>query len=489
MSKVQGGMERKLAAQLREEQLNQNLINTSRLQMIENERADLTKRSNSRKVIQHIFIEQKEMDLLKQMQKDREKEKIGSDRSHFTDEKLAQQMDLVKREEIVELKRRQQLRENDPELRELERKLRLAYAAKELACQIAQKKAEELEQKVREQQANEAFNKLRANDSEFDKQQCIENEMKKADYRHSLQNQMLVRERQKQIDYENYLTEKKIIDDVVQRIRDEDESAANKRLQDMKKVQEEMKQHEAAREAWRQKEIERIKAENDRIERYLNEQMESKKKSDDEKKLKEAARERLIQEIGKQIHSRDEEREERNMLLLELMEEEAKEADIKRAQAEMEKKYLTRLQLSYALDLQIKEKEDRLKQECENDYKYRQELMERLIEEERIHQMTEQKRRRKMIEVRHTVEKMMLERQEKRAAEIQQLWRLKELEKENENKRKEKIDFERIQLLKEHAKNLVGFLPSGLLKEEDLKYLDEDVAKQLKETLSLKEPC
>lgn len=143
------------------------------------------------------------------------------------------------------------MRENDPEIRELERKLRLAYAAKELACQIAQKKAEELEQKVflsysvsvckfkikdqelfyhihpmfqvREQQANDAFNKLRANDSEFDKQQCIENEMKKADYRHSLQNQMLVRERQKQIDYENYLTEKKIIDDVVQRIRDEDE--------------------------------------------------------------------------------------------------------------------------------------------------------------------------------------------------------------------------------------------------------------------------
>lgn len=49
--------------------------------------------------------------------------------------------------------------------------------------------------------------------------------------------------------------------------------------------------------------------------------------------------------------------------------------------------------------------------------------------------MTEQKRRRKMIEVRQIVEKMMLERQEKRAAEIQQLWRLKELEKENENKR------------------------------------------------------
>lgn len=46
----------------------------------------------------------------------------------------------------------------------------------------------------------------------------------------------------------------------------------------MKKVQEEMKQHEAAREAWRQKEIERIKEENDRIERYLNEQLASKQK-------------------------------------------------------------------------------------------------------------------------------------------------------------------------------------------------------------------
>lgn len=153
-----------------------------------------------------------------------EAKKETSAQKHNLDERVAQELSVVKSCELRQIKLRQQLRENEPELRELERKLRQAYVAKELACQIAQKKADQLEEKIREQQANEAFyNKLRADDSIYDNSFQAADMKKKKEYREALQKQMLEKEIEAKIQYEDFIREKTLLDDIPKRIRDEEE--------------------------------------------------------------------------------------------------------------------------------------------------------------------------------------------------------------------------------------------------------------------------
>lgn len=64
------------------------------------------------------------------------------------EEKLARELNRLKREEIKEIKMRQQLRETSVELRELEAKLRCAYVTKELSAQLAEKEYLKMKQKV-----------------------------------------------------------------------------------------------------------------------------------------------------------------------------------------------------------------------------------------------------------------------------------------------------------------------------------------------------
>uniref|UniRef100_A0A6P7H8V9 Meiosis-specific nuclear structural protein 1 n=1 Tax=Diabrotica virgifera virgifera TaxID=50390 RepID=A0A6P7H8V9_DIAVI len=86
-----------------------------------------------------------------------------------------------------------------------------------------------------------------------------------------------------------------------------------------------------------------------------------------------------------------------------------------------------------------------------------------------------QKRRMKMLQLRKDVEEMLKERRQKQAEEFQMLI---EVERDSQRKaeaRRRVIEEERIKMLQEHVKNLVGYLPKGLLKVEDLPYLSTDV--------------
>lgn len=63
----------------------------------------------------------------------------------IAEQKLAEELETLRLDQIRDEKMRQQIRENSYELRELEEKLKAAYMNKERAAQIAEKKAEILE--------------------------------------------------------------------------------------------------------------------------------------------------------------------------------------------------------------------------------------------------------------------------------------------------------------------------------------------------------
>lgn len=100
-----------------------------------------------------------------------------------------------------------------------------------------------------------------------------------------------------------------------------------------------------------------------------------------------------------------------------------------------------------------------------------------MAEDERLEQLSAQKKRMKMLQLRREVEEMMTERRQKRAEEMQLLMKLQEEEeKENEN-RKRVIEEERLRMLREHAKNLIGYLPRGVLRADDLPLLTDTLIK------------
>jgi hypothetical protein len=98
-----------------------------------------------------------------------------------------------------------------------------------------------------------------------------------------------------------------------------------------------------------------------------------------------------------------------------------------------------------------------------------------MAEDQRLEQLSNQKRRMKMLECRREVERMMAERRQRHAEEMQLLMKLKEQDEMEAEERRRIIEEERLRLLKEHAKNLIGYLPKGVLRADDLPYLGSDL--------------
>ncbi|KAJ8930365.1 hypothetical protein NQ314_016843 [Rhamnusium bicolor] len=200
---------------------------------------------------------------------------------------LARELNNIKREEMNELLLRQQLRENSPELRDLERKLQAAYIRKDLSAQIMQKEAEKLSEK----------------EEEYQKTLKQEDIYKKAHYRQELQDQMILKDQSKRYLYEEFLKEKKMIDDIVQRIHDEDEREIAERMIKMMKTREEMMAFKAAQEMWKKRKQEEIEEENRKIQEFLMSKAGDLKMRLEAKERKEAIKAQISENIAKQIYA------------------------------------------------------------------------------------------------------------------------------------------------------------------------------------------
>merc|ERR1739838_275987 len=92
----------------------------------------------------------------------------------------------------------------------------------------------------------------------------------------------------------------------------------------------------------------------------------------------------------------------------------------------------------------------------------------------KLEQMGQQRRRMKMLELKKEADRLLTERQQAREADKMEeklYWqehRLDEIQKES------LIEEERQKLLREHAHKLIGFLPIGVLSEEDLEKLGRE---------------
>merc|ERR1719486_1573423 len=105
--------------------------------------------------------------------------------------------------------------------------------------------------------------------------------------------------------------------------------------------------------------------------------------------------------------------------------------------------------------------------------KFREAMMRKFAEEDKLEQMSAQRRRMKQLEHKREVERLMEER--RAAYEEQRLQEAaeREIEERAEHFRQEIIERERQRLLEEHLPHLQGNIPKGVIqKEEGVVYMN-----------------
>jgi hypothetical protein len=146
---------------------------------------------------------------------------------------------------------------------------------------------------------------------------------------------------------------------------------------------------------------------------------------------------------------------------LEEQEEYARQLEKKALEAQIRQ----RLDLQNAHKSYLEMKEQKKQAEMEEEAKFRSEMMAKFAEDDRLEQLSAQKRRMKQLEHRKEVERLIKERQEE--YERQKDFERQEYEEEErqESIRRSIIEKERQRLLHEHATKLLGYLPKGVFRD------------------------
>ncbi|NXF02237.1 MNS1 protein, partial [Smithornis capensis] len=392
-----------------------------------------------------------------------------------TEQKLAAELARRDLEKIKDEKIRQQVRANSLELRELERKLKYAYMNKERAAQIAEKKAfydeklkweDEIAREMKEESDRLMQEEISAE---------LRKNKEKILYHQELDKQVEEQEVKKQKAYEEFLRDKLMIDEIVRKICEEDQMEKQRKLDKIRETQKHIEEFIKEQDTWRRRKKEEMEEENRKILEFAN--MQQQREDDRAAKVRdtEEKKQRVQNMIAENLEREQQRREEQEQVRQELYLEEQEEMERKREMAEIEKRIRQRLELRQTYEEQLAWKaaaRAALREEEEN---CRQQMLARLAEQERLEQLQAQQHRQKQLEHKRAVENILEQRHQQLLAHRERELEERELEKRRQESIRAIVEEERQKLLKEHAWKLLGFLPRGILKDEnDIKMLGED---------------
>lgn len=191
--------------------------------------------------------------------------------TRIRNEAIAKEESNNKRLQFNEQKMRQQVRENNQELRELETKLRIAYVSKALAAQKDEKKLFMLEERIKEKREHEVMEQSRLSHLEQIKQEKEDDKLRKKNLREVLRDQIISSHQRNQLLYEEFLREKFYLDEIVKRIQEEFLEQTQIKLQIKEQTKREMEQHQANKKELEKLHKIKLIEENERILEYCQE--------------------------------------------------------------------------------------------------------------------------------------------------------------------------------------------------------------------------
>ena len=230
-----------------------------------------------------------------------------------------------------------------------------------------------------------------------------------------------------------------------------------------------------AQKVWREREERRIQEENAKIAEFIA----YKELRDRESEAMMIERRKLkndnVLKLAMDIRREEDEKKEREDMLLELYEGRRREEDVYREKIEMENEIRKRVNLRESNLLAAQYRKDREEKERQQDEHYRQKMLEKFAEDDKLEQMNEQRRRMKREEHRRNAQKLLDEKKLNRErAKVQEMEMFKEQQQLEDNKRMI-VEQERMRLLKENVAKLVGYIPKGVLSQEDVDILGDQV--------------
>jgi len=382
------------------------------------------------------------------------------------EEKLANELERRHASRIREAQNRKRICESSEELRSLKEKLHAAQVTKQRAAQIRDKQIVYEEEQQREQ--------LMATVMEEDRLAKLEAEAKVEAGKHALReeaktlclSQIRARELARTESRYEFEKERALVDDVVRKIREEDEQEERLRRQKQEETRIELQNFAARQTEYRREEAERAAAELAEIEAYAQKKRAREQAIEDEKlRIEEEKRKAFFAMVGG-MEAKQKEKEEMEYLRNELYHEEHEAELVAKEKAKEQKMEMDRADMLRAYEQQMAMKEEKQRLEREEEMKLREQLQAKFAEDDRIEQMNLQKRRMKVQEHKREVEKLILARRQLFENERKREMSIYAELAEAEEKRLVIIEEERKRLLTEYGSALKDFLPKGVIERE-----------------------
>jgi len=365
---------------------------------------------------------------------------------------------------LPEDKLRQRVCQSSPELRALAAKLELAYINKERAAQVAERRLAGREEELARQKEEEETKLEREMIEERDRREIVEDQIAKIRYQQQLDEQMKIQELERERIFQQFLKEKEMIDEVVRKIQRENEAATLTKLLQKKATKEQVEEFKRSQEVWRKIEEEKVRLENLEIAKFSQSKEEWKEQVEREQKERREVKNEAVMRLAGEIRHREQVALEREEILLELHEGRKAEEEAFKEQREMEDNIKRRLLLREGNELAGQYRREREAKEKAEDEHYRQLMLDKFAEDDKIDQMNAQKRRMKREEHKRAVLILMEERRENKRMEDEV--RLKE-----EEERRRIVEEERKRILQQNVERLIGHIPKGVLSQTDVEML------------------
>ncbi|KAK3907432.1 Meiosis-specific nuclear structural protein 1 [Frankliniella fusca] len=392
-------------------------------------------------------------------------------------------------ESLRKEKLRHQLRLGTQEIRDLESQLRACYVGKGVHAQMKEKQLQRIREEIREKAHLEAQLVAWKEQEDEDRKTKEENLRQKYALRLAQQEQIVQKQQEKIEAYRTFVQEKLMLDAAVQELIEEDRRNSIARMQRQKACQKDIENFIAAREEWKEKQKLQQEIENKRIQAFVEMQTQRELKLQQEVQRKWEAKSQISDFLARKLYKEQMQDMEKRQVFQELAEEELREAQEARIRQELQVAVQKRIDLRLAMAHQQKERVLQLQREAQREQQMRQEMMEQRAILDRLDQLTAERRRIKVQEHRQAVERLLKERRVRRNLELEQIMRDHEAQVEEEKAREQMIEEERINILQQHAVNLLGFMPRGLLKESDVEKLGSNFKTTFATHRVVQDPC
>ncbi|EDV91376.1 meiosis-specific nuclear structural protein 1 [Drosophila grimshawi] len=394
-------------------------------------------------------------------------------RAAFVEETMSDELKKLKHKEFIDRKRRQQLRNDCEELREIAEQLRLAAITKDLDDSIVEMN------KHRQLAKNAQMLEFQRVEAERQQQLAsqVEQELHKKEQQKellaSLSTQIEETRNRRQQQYVQSLTEREELIAMQRQIEEEDrlqqlelERQKQKKRNDMIKLIEQQREY---------KELQRAQSNEDiaKVLQNQSEMLEQQDRIDQARLAAQRKQEQISLRIGQQVFEIEDRKRQRDNLLLDLLQAEYKAKDDERYRQQLEQEQLERR---------------RAREELE---RYRAEVAERDMEQARlklanaVHQnvdcttMQEIKERELQERLRRKEHGALLlsmieENHRKRADAAAENMKFFETKAKSEAELQQRIREERLEMLGSVPPSVLKYLPKHVLSESDRKYFNID---------------